>query len=87
MPRHRKVSYPRLDENNDVIPGQSYQVVENLTSAEELSRDAEQEQADVKRARRAVVDERAGVLQAKLSDDTITDVEIRELMRIEHGYT
>ena len=86
MPRTHRISYPRLDDEGDVILNEFVQEVVPFTAEEELARDAEEELAAEKHARRAVIDERTGILQAKLSDDTITDAEIRELMRIEHGF-
>ena len=88
MPRIHTVGYRRWVEAADGKDGYYEFVQEDIpfTAEEETERDAE-EALDPER----IVDTQAKrsktiELRDKLGDDTITDLEIRELLRLEHGF-
>ena len=88
MPRMHTVGYRRWVEAADGKDGYYEFIQEDIpfTAEEETERDAE-EALDPERiaAVRAKRDKKTQ-LRNKLGDDTITDSEIRELLRLEHGF-
>ena len=91
MPRHHTIGYPRRFVETETVDGvevpahwvDAYQEDIAFTSAEETVRDTEEAQADVDQAAADVKVARRVELTQKLTDDTITDAELRELLRLE----
>lgn len=71
MPRHHTV-WDSLSQSQIEIP---------FTAEEELARDAEEAQAEIKATAREERQARQAVLEAKLTDDSLTFEEMKELMR------
>lgn len=82
MPRTRRVSYPVYDNEGQVIPGRSIQVVEDFTPEEEIEADADEARIAVKRAAVDVTRGRIEALRSRIADDTITAAEQREWLRL-----
>jgi len=92
MSRHDTISYPRRfvepvfdSEGNETSPGywiEMYQEDVLYTPGEELSRDVEEAQSEIDRAAEQTVQARKTILDANLTDDSITFDELKELMRL-----
>lgn len=95
MARHHTTSYPRRfvepvlgRDGEETTPGywiEMYQENTPYTPEEELARDVEERDTAIRVAAR---EERKALivgLTAKLVDDSITEGEMRELMRLERG--
>jgi len=86
MPRHHTISYPRQwVVETELEPAhwqESYQEDVLFTTEEEVARDAEEVIDRVRIIDQIQIDERHGVLRAKLADDSITFSELKELMRL-----
>jgi hypothetical protein len=78
MTRYHRIGY--IDED-----GKPAQKRVEFTVEEERAWDVEEAAWEVEKAAQVVLTERQKVLTDKLFDDTITEAEIRELMRLERG--
>lgn len=101
MARHTVISYPRkwIEPQNWIeadgatlahweINGywqSSYSEAIELTPEEETARDAEETAFGIAKAARDEVVAQLASLHAKLMDDTITDAETREMLRLERS--
>ena len=56
-----------------------------LTAEEETTADVDEAAAEIRYAARETREARKVVLRAKLADDSISDAELREFMRLQEG--
>ena len=94
MPRHHTIGYPQKWIEEVIVDGEvvtagywqaAYQEDVDYTPEEESERDAEEVRNEAETAERRAAQVRLTELHDKLAADTITDVEIREMLRMERG--